>query len=244
MKVTTSTFQRPTTSGRALIVLSLSIALLFSILLGSAGAIDRAGVLKRANHWVKKRVPYSQRGYYRGYRRDCSGFVSMAWNLKTSYSTRTIGSRAKRIAITSLKPGDAVLVRGRHVSIFGGWANKKRRSFIALEQTTWGSTARKRVRTIPRRAVAIRRKGIVERHKRTYVASRPIVKVQPKPALVTVPTPTATASSGSQETPTPTAMVAAASLRAAAVTSRVFGQPVQASVATDSREAAALRALL
>lgn len=185
-----STFPRPAMQGRALIVLSLSVAVLFSVFLGSAAAIDRAAVLKRANVWVKKRVPYSQRGYYRGYRRDCSGFVSMAWNLKSSYSTSTIGSRAKRISINSLKPGDAVLVRGRHVAIFGGWSNKRRRTFIAIEETTWGSHAKRRIRTMPRRAIALRRRGIVDRRRTLVAAAKPVPK---RPASHSVSLPERTA---------------------------------------------------
>ncbi|PKQ15648.1 MAG: hypothetical protein CVT67_08520 [Actinobacteria bacterium HGW-Actinobacteria-7] len=124
-----------------------------------AGAITRSQIIKRGNVWVKKRIPYSQSRTYHGYRRDCSGFVSMAWKLKHSYTTRTISSRAKRIRISSLKPGDAVLIPG-HVSLFGGWKNKKARTYWALEETTWGSHAKKRVRKIPRNAKALRYKKL------------------------------------------------------------------------------------
>lgn len=124
-----------------------------------AEAITRTKIIKRAKHWVQKRVPYSQRGYYRGYRRDCSGFVSMAWGLNRSYTTRNISSKARRVGISSLKPGDAVLTRG-HVAIFGGWKNKKKRTYYALEETTWGSHAKKRVRKIPRGAKGLRRKNL------------------------------------------------------------------------------------
>ena len=143
-----------------------------------ASAITRQKILKRANHWVKKRVPYSQHGTYRGYRRDCSGFVSMSWKLGKSYSTSNISRRAKRIKVSSLKPGDAVLIPGRHVSIFGGWKNKRKRTYYALEETTWGSHAKKRVRKIPHGARALRRKGVTAPKRRIYVAARP----RPSPA--------------------------------------------------------------
>ena len=146
-----------------------------------AHAITRAKILKRSNHWVKKRVPYSQGGYYKGYRRDCSGFVSMSWRLKKSYSTRTISKRAKRIKISSLKPGDAVLKPG-HVSIFGGWKNKRKRTYYALEETTWGSHAKKRVRKIPRGAKALRRKGLTSPKKRRIVAAKPRPALPPTAA--------------------------------------------------------------
>jgi len=136
-----------------------------------AAAITRDTVMKRANTWVKKKVPYSQRGYYKGYRRDCSGFVSMTWKLGKSYTTRTIHKRAKRIKIKNLKPGDAVLVTGRHVSIFGGWKSKSKRTYYAYEQTTWGSHAKKRVRKIPANAKALRYKKITVPKKKPAVST-------------------------------------------------------------------------
>jgi hypothetical protein len=147
--------------GRTALVLTLSIALSLGIFVQPASALTRQQVLSRANVWVAQRVGYSQHSYFRGYRRDCSGFVSMAWRLGTSYSTRTISARARRIPISSLKPGDAVLKRG-HVSLFGGWKNKRKRQYIAIEQTTWGSHAKRHVRTIPARAVGLRLKTIRE----------------------------------------------------------------------------------
>lgn len=146
-----------------------------------AGALTRSQVMKRAKVWVDRKVPYSQRGTYQGYRRDCSGFVSMAWKLKSSYTTRSLSSKGKRIAVSSLKPGDAVLVPGRHVSIFGGWKNKAKRQFWAYEETTWGSHAKKRVRTVPHNARALRYKGI------TVAKSKPKPKPAPAPAVVTSP---------------------------------------------------------
>jgi hypothetical protein len=143
--------------GAALIVMLAAVMSLSSPTQGHA--ITRTKIMKRAKHWVHKRVRYSQSGYYKGYRRDCSGFVSMAWGLKKSYTTRTISKRAKRIRISSLKPGDAVLTRG-HVTIFGGWKSKKHRTYWALEETTWGSHAKRRVRKIPHGAKALRRKGL------------------------------------------------------------------------------------
>lgn len=124
-----------------------------------AGAITRSQVVTRAKSWVKKRVPYSQSRYFRGYRQDCSGFVSMAWGLGRSYTTRSIASRARRVRTASIRPGDAVLVPG-HVSLFGGWKNRRKRQYIALEQTTWGSHAKRHVRTMPRGAKLLRRRGL------------------------------------------------------------------------------------
>jgi hypothetical protein len=173
-----------------------------------AHAITRTKILKRARVWVKKRVPYSQSGYRRGYRRDCSGFVSMAWGLKKSYTTRTISKRARRIHISSLKPGDAVLIPG-HVSIFGGWKSKRKRTYWAFEETTWGSHAKRRVRRIPHGAKALRRKGLTAPRKRTATQAMPTKVVSPikppskeaTPAAVPSSTPS-TESSGPALTPT------------------------------------------
>ena len=173
MKVARSTFSRPALRARASIVLSFSFILLFSVFTAPAGAITRNQVLGRAMSWVKHRVPYSQHAYRAGYRRDCSGFVSMAWNLGRSYTSSTISSKGTKVAPGKLKPGDAVLVRGRHVSLFDGWVNKKRGLYVAIEQTTWGDHVRKHARTIPGRAIGIRRRGIIDRP-RVLLASQKV----------------------------------------------------------------------
>lgn len=125
----------------------------------SAGAVTRSQIITRAEHWVHKRVPYSQSSYYRGYRQDCSGFVSMAWKLGKSYTSRSISSRARRISRSKLRPGDAILIPG-HVSIFGGWKNRRKGEYYALEETTWGSHAKRHVREITSGAKFLRRKGL------------------------------------------------------------------------------------
>jgi hypothetical protein len=161
VKVRGTASSQPAVRGRALIILSFSFLVLLSVFTSTAGALTRQQVLARANSWIERRIPYSQHGYHAGYRRDCSGFVSMAWSLKTSYSSRSITSQARRISRSALKPGDAVLVPG-HVSLFGGWKNRARGEYIAIEQTTWGDHAKRHVQRMPSKAVALRRKGIVE----------------------------------------------------------------------------------
>lgn len=175
--------------GRAFSRAALAVAILSATFVApvSAGAITRSEIIARSKKWVAKRVPYSQSRYYRGYRQDCSGFVSMAWNLKRSYTSRTLSSRAHRVAISNLKPGDVVWKPG-HVSIFGGWKNKRKRTYYALEQTTWGSHAKKRVRTIPRNAKGLRRDGL----------KRPARRVASAPATVS-PTAGAIASAALRE---------------------------------------------
>lgn len=147
---------------RALVRAGIAAAILASVFISApatAQAITRAQVIARAKTWVAKKVPYSQSRYYRGYRQDCSGFVSMSWALGKSYTTRTISSRATRVPISKLQPGDAVLQPG-HVSIFAGWKNKSARTYYALEETTWGSHAKRRVRTARPSAKGLRLRGI------------------------------------------------------------------------------------
>ncbi len=163
---------------RLTIAIALAMAFTFLIHTVPASAITRALVIKRANTWVKKKVPYSQSGYYRGYRRDCSGMVSMAWKLKRSYTSRTIGSVAKRVSKSKLRPGDAIHTPG-HVAIFGGWANRAHTKYIALEQSGRGKPALKRVKTWRRGATALRLRGIKNNppKKRKVAAAKPPVVV-------------------------------------------------------------------
>jgi hypothetical protein len=148
-------------SSRRIVTVALSAIMILATFVAPAHAITRPEVMKRANHWVKKKVRYSQSSYYQGYRRDCSGFVSMAWKLKTSYTSSSIRSVGKRISVNSLKPGDAVRRTG-HVEIFGGWKNKSKRQYWALEESDWGKPALKRVKTFKRGQSALRLPGIAD----------------------------------------------------------------------------------
>ena len=133
----------------------------------SAIAITRQEVMKRANVWVKLNVPYHQErwatvagsviptstpGYKtKGYRTDCSGFVSMSYALKTSrglplsLDTGSLPSRLVPIAKSQLLPGDVILrpknlridgklVPSGHVVIFGGWADSTMKTYWGLHE--------------------------------------------------------------------------------------------------------------
>jgi hypothetical protein len=179
-----------TAIGRLALAIPLAIALTFAVHTASASAITRKEVLKRGHVWVAKKVPYSQRGYFQGYRRDCSGFVSMSWKLKTSYTTRSIGAVAKRIAKSNLRPGDAVRTPG-HVAIFAGWANKSHTRYWALEESQRGKPALKRVKTWRTNATALRYRGIRDAAP-VKVAAAPVTPVIPSADTLipeTTPTP-------------------------------------------------------
>ncbi|WEV27622.1 peptidoglycan-binding protein [Streptomyces sp. 71268] len=109
----------------------------------SSRTITRAAILARAQRWVDQRVPYSMGGYAAdGYRRDCSGFISMAWNLGSNQWTGSLPAFAVRISKSQLEPGDMLLFHnaanptaGSHVTLFGGWVDTARTRYIAYEQT-------------------------------------------------------------------------------------------------------------
>ncbi|RBJ04287.1 hypothetical protein DRA43_14180 [Micromonospora provocatoris] len=124
-----------------------------------AGEISRDEILSRAQYWYDNRysIGYSQEwnDTYpdpsgKGYRRDCSGMVSMAWHLSASASTRNIGLVASQISKNDLLPGDALNSAAEHVILFKRWINKSAGEFeyyafgsypmkIATETLTGGS---------------------------------------------------------------------------------------------------------
>lgn len=136
-----------------------------------AFAITRGDVLARAKVWVAKNTPYSQSRYAtiegslvpmtytktvqmtKGYRTDCSGFVSMSLGFKNSsslpYSADTAGLAKLLVKITKtdLRPGDVILrprdlkIDGKtvaygHALIFGGWANPARTEYWGLHESS------------------------------------------------------------------------------------------------------------
>ncbi|MEU1187844.1 peptidoglycan-binding protein [Streptomyces sp. NPDC005859] len=115
---------------------------------GLAGSVrtpptTRAEIIRRAREWVSAEVPYSMNAYwYDGYRQDCSGFVSMAWNLSGNEWTGSLHQYGTRITEEELQPGDILLFhnpsdpeKGSHVVIFGGWTDYTHSYYIVYEQT-------------------------------------------------------------------------------------------------------------
>ena len=145
----------------SLAALASALVALLGLLPTSAHAITRPDVLSRAHIWVVKKVRYSQSSTFAGYRRDCSGFVSMAWKLGRSYTSRTIHKVAVRIPLAHLQPGDAVHTPG-HVAIFVRWKNKARGLYVAMEESTWGKPALHHVRKLGSSATALRYRHITE----------------------------------------------------------------------------------
>jgi len=122
--------------------------------LSSACSISRATILasvsggrktaiERGYTWWDEQVSYSQSRYHNGYRTDCSGFVSMAWSLGTSYTTADFysggGQSSPLGSYDSLRPGDALVRRSNgsgHVVLFLGWNNSSHSSACVLEQNS------------------------------------------------------------------------------------------------------------
>ncbi len=148
---------------------------------GPAGARASAGlpkttrseIINRAKKWIAAQVPYSMDDYWTdGYRQDCSGFVSMAWNLGTNEWTGSLDQFGVRISKQELQPGDILLFhnqdnpeRGSHVVIFGGWMDYTHMSYVAYEETP--PQARRQVTPYAywsnsERYVPYRYKGVVE----------------------------------------------------------------------------------
>ncbi|MGW7553995.1 peptidoglycan-binding protein [Streptomyces rimosus] len=105
--------------------------------------LTRDQIIARAQRWISSQVPYDMHRYWSdGYRQDCSGFISMAWNLGGNQWTGSLAQYGVRIPKSELRPGDMLLFHnpanpgaGSHVTLFGGWTDSSRTRYIAYEQT-------------------------------------------------------------------------------------------------------------
>jgi hypothetical protein len=110
-------------------------------------SVSRATAVSRGKTWVTYKVPYSQTSCHTDthgtYRMDCSGFVSMAWGLKGSYTTSTLPSVATRIPRVDLQPGDIMDYPGVHTVMFVGWYDSahSRANFYQEGSSSTGSYA-------------------------------------------------------------------------------------------------------
>jgi putative cell wall-binding protein len=157
-------------------ILLAAVVAAAAILLVPAGAsaVNRAESIQRGKQWVNylsldasgsviaTGVPYSQDRFaeatgtpvydrYLGWRTDCSGFVSMCWDLRDgygrprSYDTRWFAyatDKFVQISKDQLIPGDMLLrstaldaPSGGHAVLFAGWTDASKTAYWALEQT-------------------------------------------------------------------------------------------------------------
>jgi hypothetical protein len=131
----------------------LSLLVVAFVFAGATAAygITRATILSRAQSWVDVPVKYSQSKYYHGYRTDCSGFTSMAWQTTVgghaySYSTRSLHNVSSVIASQSLQPGDALIKYNYHAKIFYGWVDASHTTYVCYEQT--GPTTKSSIKNL------------------------------------------------------------------------------------------------
>lgn len=125
----------------------------------------RSIALARARTWLTAwrggPVPYNQGHYLDGWRTDCSGYISMAWNLRDgrgrqlNYNTDGMlrggtgypGPVVHPIAWNDLRPADAIGFLGAgsagdagHVMLFDKWGNAAHTAYWVYEQSGDGGT--------------------------------------------------------------------------------------------------------
>jgi hypothetical protein len=100
--------------------------------------------VKRAQSWVDDHVSYSQSrthtNRYGTYRQDCSGYVSLAWALPSSYTTATLPDVSFPIDESDLRRGDILLhfatrKTSGHVVMFDRWVDAAHTSYVVYEET-------------------------------------------------------------------------------------------------------------
>lgn len=118
-----------------------------------ASCVEPSAIFARARSWLTAwaggPVPYLSSNapgdLFRGYRRDCSGYVSMAIGLpRPGLNTIQLAQRLTVIAKTELKPGDLMIkpdtnLNG-HVVLFAGWTDASMNSYFGYEQSGDGGT--------------------------------------------------------------------------------------------------------
>ena len=113
----------------------------------------RLAAIQRGFTCLDARVPYSQSRYHGGYRTDCSGFVSMAWQLGTSYTTINFndGSAGSRtVTYGALQPADALVRRSGgagHIVMVLAWDDAAKTKACVIEQASTASDMQFRMRT-------------------------------------------------------------------------------------------------
>ncbi|GAA1402880.1 hypothetical protein GCM10009639_46840 [Kitasatospora putterlickiae] len=107
-----------------------------------APQMTRSQVLARAASWYGIGLQYSGTSTYQGYRTDCSGYASMAWQLSKPGldTTKYVPNGAAHwISKGELKPGDALLDDDAgddgHIVIFERWTDSSQTSYMGYEFT-------------------------------------------------------------------------------------------------------------
>ena len=121
-------------------------------LLEKDGPIPRADVMARSRSWIADKVMYSQKvshtNAFGTYRQDCSGYVSMCWNLSGSLTTFSLPQVMKDIPREDLREGDVLWRRDgnddddtHHVALFVRWADRAKTQPVMREEFDVGHPA-------------------------------------------------------------------------------------------------------
>jgi hypothetical protein len=118
--------------------------------------ISRAEIISRAQDWWRRKIPYSQSASASdvegtNYRTDCSGFVSMAWRLESSYTTATLPNVASPISKSSLQAGDILLRHDstvQHTLLFEKWYDSAHTQFWAYEEASTAADMNHEVKSL------------------------------------------------------------------------------------------------
>jgi uncharacterized protein YfaT (DUF1175 family) len=120
----------------------------------AATSSARRRAIERGFTWLDANVSYNQGRSRAGYRTDCSGFISMCWELGTSYTTSAFsdgdGEASRLGSFDELLPGDALVRRSGssgHIVLFLGWNDDAQRGACVLEQASTASDMEFRVRS-------------------------------------------------------------------------------------------------
>ena len=105
----------------------------------------RKTMIERGVRWVEMGVPYSVTHYTEGYRQDCSGSVSMEWQIPSNPSTAHFAPYSRVYSyqlgsIDQLQAGDAlnrVNPRG-HIVLFAQWEDASHQAMFVLEEAAPG----------------------------------------------------------------------------------------------------------
>lgn len=182
------------------------------------GPVTREQIIARAQHWVKEEVGYSQQDWWKDdatggrYRQDCSGFVSMAWQLADSLTTQSLPQVADRLSgFSELEAGDALDYPAAHALLFGGWTDKAKGDFVYYSESRRGQPARKESANINDSRIAghPRNVYIALRYKKVTTAATP-APATPTPTATppSAPTPPAASATPAPTAPAPTGSVA------------------------------------
>ncbi|MFF3624929.1 hypothetical protein [Streptomyces sp. NPDC002467] len=172
------------------------------------GPVTREQIIARAKDWVKEAVPYSQKRWWKdevtggSYRQDCSGFVSMAWQLRDSHTTWSLPSVANRLTgFDQLEAGDALDYPDQHVVLFGGWTDKAKGDFFYYSESGGNLPAHKTSANIhdselaghPRTAyIPLRYKKLTTTQAPAPSPAKPTAPAEPAPAATAAPSAPAT----------------------------------------------------